>query len=200
MSAATPRASAKLMVPLGPLMSRLVLEPTLIARIEALATAAEAIARLEADGALVEACQLTAHAMPKREAVWWACMCARSVPDPQILPVDAAALEAAEAWVRRPEELVRRAALAAAEAAAFRSAEAWAAMGAFWSGGSMAPEGQPVVPAGEHLTGHAIGGGVVLAGIRRAPQDMEARLKRFLTSARDIAGGGAGRMLAEGTG
>jgi hypothetical protein len=37
---------------------------------------ADALQRLEARGFLVEAARLVAHALPKREAVWWACMCA----------------------------------------------------------------------------------------------------------------------------
>jgi len=191
----------KLSVPLPPLLPRLEFEPPARTVIEGVADAAEAIERLEAAGRAIEACKLAAHALPKREAVWWACMCARAAPDPQVMPealaLDLKALEAAEAWVRRPEEALRRAAMAAAEKANYRSTEAWAAVGAFWSGGSMAPEGQPVVPPGEHLTGVAVGGAVVLAGVRLRPQETEARLRRFLASARDIALGGAGRMPVE---
>lgn len=199
MSATSSRRSGKLGVPLAPLLPWLTLAAAIRPLVESLATAEEAIARLEAAGHGTEACQLAAHALPKREAVWWACMCARATPDPKATPEDALALEAAETWVRRPEEAARRAAMAAAERANFRSTEAWAAVGAFWSGGSMAPEGQPVVPPPDHLTGHAVGGGVVLAAVRIAPQQLEARLQRFLASARDIAQGGAGRLPAENT-
>ncbi len=195
--AAPRKAATKLHVPLAPLLTRIELEPPVRALIETEEMAAEAIARLEGAGHAIEACKVAAHALPKREAVWWACMCARSAPDPAATPADLAALEAAEAWVRRPEEKLRRAAMAAAETSNFRSTEAWAAVGAFWSGGSMAPEGQPVVPPGEHLTGVAIGGAVVLAGVRIRPQDCNARLGRFLASARDIAQGGAGRLPVE---
>ncbi len=144
-----------------------------------------------------EAVRLAAHALPKREAVWWACMCARAVPDPALAPTDLAALDAAERWVRRPDEAARRTAEAAAHKTQFRSPEAWAAMGAFWSGGSMAPEGQPVVPPAEHLTGVAVAGAVVLSAVRVRPERQEARFLRFLDAARDIAAGGAGRMPPE---
>ena len=137
---------------------------------------------------------MVAHALPKREAVWWACMCARGAPpDAAQTAEDVAALTAAEAWVRRPEEALRRAAMAAAEAARFRSTEAWAAVGAFWSGGSMAPEGQPAVPPPDHLTGVAVSGAVVLAAVRAEVNTHAARLGRFLAGARDIGLGGAGR-------
>lgn len=187
----------KMAVPLEPLLPRLELDA---AGQEALAGAIDAkaaIARLVALERFNDAARLAAHALPRREAVWWACMCARATPDPARTPLDEAALVAAEAWVRKPEEAQRRAAMKAAEAAAFRSAEAWAAVGAFWSGGSMAPEGQPVVPPAEHLTGVAVAGAVVLAAVRAWPERGPARLQRFVASARDIAAGGAGRLAPE---
>lgn len=188
---------SKLAVPLAPLMPRLEIEPDGARLLEGTIDAAEGIARLEQGGRLNDALRLVAHALPRREAVWWACMCARGVPDPAAKPEDLAALEAAERWVRRPDEANRRAAMAAAEKTGFRSSEAWAAVGAFWSGGSMAPEGQPVVPPAEHLTGVAVAGAVVLAAVRNAPQMADARYARFLVSARDIALGGAGRIPPE---
>src|SRR5512143_4369252 len=39
--------------------------------------AIEALARLEQAGLLIEATRLVAHALPAREAVWWACACSR---------------------------------------------------------------------------------------------------------------------------
>ncbi|MDB5374009.1 MAG: hypothetical protein JWP04_2651 [Belnapia sp.] len=195
-SAAAPRS--KLGVALAPLVPRLELDAECAVLLEGAASAEEAIARLEAAGKMIEACRVVAHSLPKREAVWWACMCARGAPpDPVQTAADLAALEAAEGWVRRPDEANRRAAMAAAEAAKFRSTEAWAAVGAFWSGGSMAPEGQPAVPPPEHLTGVAVSGAVVLAAVRAEVNTHAARLGRFLASARDIGLGGAGRVPPE---
>lgn len=188
---------SKLAVPLAPLLPRLELEPAAKAALQGAETAEDGIAKLEAAGEGMTAARLAAHALPKREAVWWGCMCARAVPDEAMTPLDIAALEAAESWVRRPDEKARRACMAAAEATNYRSTEAWAAVGAFWSGGSMAPEGQPVVPPQEHFTGMAVGGAVILAAVRRTPQHMPERLKRFLASAREIAMGGAGRIPPE---
>ena len=188
----------KLASPLPPLLPRLELEPPALALLDGLATAAEGILKLEAAGLRNEAARLAAHTLPKREAVWWGCMCARAVPDPALLPVDADALLAAEAWVRKPtEETLRRAAMEAAQRTAFRSPEAWAAVGAFWSSGSMAPAGQPAVPPPDHLTGVAVSGGVVLAAVRLRPEKAQDRLARFLSAARDIAAGGAGRIAPE---
>jgi hypothetical protein len=189
----------KLDVAFQPLVASLELGPEMREAVGSCATAAEAIAVLEGRGGFADAARVVAHALPKREAVWWACMCARSVPGRPRRAEDEAALGAAEAWVRRPEEAARRAAHAAAARAGFSSAEAWAAMAAFWSGGSMAPEGQPVVPPAEDLTGKAAIGSVLIAASRHEPHRGEERLRRFLGAARDIASGGAGR-LAEETG
>jgi hypothetical protein len=188
----------KLATPLAPLLPRLELEPPAAAMLDGAETCADAITRLEAAGLRNEAARLAAHALPKREAVWWACMCARAVPDPALAPTDLEALLAAEAWVRKPgDDAVRRAAMEAAQRTGFRTPEAWAAVGAFWSGGSMSPPGQPAVPPPDHLTGVAVSGGVVLAAVRLKPERAPDRLTRFLISARDIAAGGAGRIAPE---
>ena len=188
----------KLAAPLAPLLPRLELEPEAASALAGAHTAAEGVIQLEARGLHNDAVRLAAHALPKREAVWWACMCAGAVPDPALLPADAAARVAAEAWVRKPtDDALRRVAWEAAQKTSFRSPEAWAAVGAFWSGGSMAPEGQPVVPPAEHLTGVAISGAVVMASVRGHPERAQARLERFLIAARDIANGGAGRIPLE---
>ncbi len=188
----------KLAAPLAPLLPRLELEPPAAQALAGAQTAAEGLQRLEAAGFFNEAARLSAHALPKREAVWWACMCAAAVPDAELPAADAAARTAAEAWVRKAgDEGLRRAAWEAAQATAFRSPEAWAAVGAFWSGGSMAPEGQPVVPPADHLTGVAVSGAVVMAAVRGHPERAPARLQRFLAAARDIAAGGAGRIALE---
>jgi hypothetical protein len=188
----------KLAVPLPPLLPRLELEASHAALLDGAQDAITGLDRLAGAGALPEAVRLAAHAMPRREAVWWCCMCARAVPDPALPHPDAEALLAAENWVRRQDDETRRAAMAAAQRTAFRSPEAWAAVGAFWSGGSMAPEGQPVVPPAPHMTGVAVAGGVMLAAVRLRPERAPERFARFLASVRDIAGGGAGRIPPEG--
>jgi hypothetical protein len=158
---------------------------------------AEALEQLEAAGFLVEATRLFAHALPKREAVWWACMCvAHTAPDD--LPDAArAAREAAEDWVRQQTDQARRLAFERAQASGFITPEAWTAVAAFWSGDSMSPEGQPAVPPAPHLAGTAVAGAVALAAVRGDVTRRETRLRRFLESGRNVAAGGPGRLPAE---
>lgn len=160
-------------------------------------SAPEALEALVAGGYMNEAMRLLAHGLPRREGVWWVCMCARHTAPADLGAVDLAALEAAELWVRRPTDENRRAAFTRAEEARFGTPEAWACVAAFWSTGSMAPLGQPVVPAAPHLAGTAIAGAVSLAAVRGNPARQPVRLQRFLESARDISAGGTGRLAAE---
>src|SRR5262245_61246665 len=160
--------------------------------------AIEALDRLEQAGLLIEATRLVAHALPAREAVWWACACSRHTAACGADPASETKVrEAAEEWVRKPTDELRRAAMAEAEAAGFGSPEAWAAVGAFWSGDSMAPPEAPKVPPQPHFPGLAVAGSVALAAVRGPATRREARLHRFLVSAKDIAAGGAGRLEAE---
>lgn len=159
--------------------------------------AGDALDRLETGGFLAEAVRLVAHALPKREAVWWACMCTAHTAPADLPEADRKCREAAEDWVRQQGEKPRRRAFDLAQTVNFGTPEAWAAVAAFWSGGSMAPEGQPDVPPAPHLTGTAVAGAIGLAAVRGDVLRRDARLRRFLESGRNIAAGGPGRLPAE---
>lgn len=167
------------------------------ALLEGCAATSEALERLEGSGFLIEATRLLAHALPKREATWWACMCAHHTAPANLPEPDRTAVTQAEQWVRRQSDEPRRAAFAAAQQAGFGSPEAWAGVAAFWSGDSMSPIGQPVVPPADHLTGTAVAGAIALAAVRARPERQKDRLARFLDSAHNIAAGGPGRLPPE---
>src|SRR3954462_8819260 len=106
---------------------------------------------LLADKALFEdAVRFVAHALPKREAVWWAWVCARRASGESPTSKIGAALQATEKWIAQPNEDNRRAAMDAARTAEFGTAAGCAALAAFFSGGSLAPPNAPVVPPREH--------------------------------------------------
>src|SRR5436309_3482884 len=97
------------------------------------------VERLAEAGLFDDAFRFLAHALPRREAVWWACQCFRhgvaGLPAPPPAP-QLAAVQAAERWSAAPTEDHRRAAFAAAEAADFGNPAGCAALAAFLSGGS----------------------------------------------------------------
>jgi hypothetical protein len=157
----------------------------------------EAIRRLIEKGFVMEAAGCFAHALPKREAVWWAAMCAIHTAPPGLGEADRLAREAAEIWVRRQTEEARRQAMAHAERAGFQTPEAWAGVAAFWSGPTLGAIDALAVPPAPHLAGLAVAGAVALAAVRDAPERRAMRLAQFIESARAIAHGGAGRLEPE---
>lgn len=97
-----------------------------------------------------------AFVLPKRQAVWWACIAARLGIAGQTEAPKMEALRVAEAWVQTGSEEYRELAEGAAAAADHDGPAAWAAQAAFWSGESIAPPGQPMVPPPPHLTAMAV--------------------------------------------
>jgi len=139
-----------------------------------------------------DAIRFLAMALPKREAVWWACVAARNMMARDIQPQELATLSAAEAWVYQPTEENRRQAMAYAEAAEFKTASSWAATAAFWSAGSMTPPDAPVVPPAPDLTAKAVTGAVLLAAAGADPEKIDEVYSRMLAMGLDIAQGGKG--------
>ena len=139
----------------------------------------------------VDAARFLAYALPEREAVWWACLCVRSVPACFGDEISTRALEAAEAWVKDPVDTKRQAALEAVNEHKFEmptAPAAWAAMAAGWSRGSTATPDETVSPSGEHLTAHAVSGAIMLAAT--AEPDRAAEIyRRFLETGVQIAQG-----------
>ncbi|GJD50493.1 hypothetical protein OPKNFCMD_3236 [Methylobacterium crusticola] len=154
--------------------------------------AADFLAALVAAGLVVDAIRYLAVALPRREAVWWACATRRRMPVVETEP-EQAAWQAAEAWVYEPTELNRRATYAHAERLRFETAGAYAALGVFWSGGSLAPpESAQHVPPGDGLTGSAVGASVMLRCVPGEARTTAERQRLVLEAGFDIARGGSG--------
>jgi hypothetical protein len=118
--------------------------------------------------------------LPRRQAVWWACLGVRLLPDLARRPAEQVAVEVAEAWVQtqRAEECER--ALTASELCPLGSPATYAALAAWWCGPSLAPRGQqPVAPA-SFLPGVGVRSALILLlgdpafGGRLAPADLLA--------------------------
>ncbi len=134
-----------------------------------------------------DAVKFVAHALPKREAVWWAWITARRAAGEKPAPPIAAVLEATERWIAQPTDPNRRAAMAAAEKAGFDSAAGCAGLGAFFSGESLAPPELQAVPPGEHLTGKAVAGAVTLAAVSSEPEKAPEKFRNFVTQGLEVA-------------
>ena len=141
---------------------------------------------------LNDAVQFLAYALPAHEGVWWSCVCVRSELGPGTPPPAVAALLAAEAWALKPDEDSRRAAGAAGDATEMDNGASWAAMGAFWSGGSMVRPDLPPVEPTPDLTPKAVFAAVTFAGHEKDPSSADARFQEYLTRGIDLANGGTG--------
>ena len=131
-----------------------------------------------------------AAALPRREAVWWACRCARATLDPAAAPPEAeAALRAAEAWAAAPGDVNRRKALPAAEAADLGSPAGCAALAAFLSGGSLVPPPLKEVPPPAGACARAVAGAVTLAAAAAPAAEMGAFHRQFLQIGLAVADG-----------
>jgi hypothetical protein len=139
---------------------------------------AEFLARLSETGMAQDAVGFLSHALPKREAVWWACQCIREAGLDSSDAAKAALLAAAH-WVADPSEDRRRAAHASAQQAE-ATPESFAALGAFFSGGSIAPPDAPEVKPASDLTPRMITGAVLLAAVSKEPEKAPQKYQRFV--------------------
>ena len=137
-----------------------------------------------------DAVRFLAHALPKREAVWWGCVCVRQVLASGKPPAtDTAALQAAEKWVAAPSEENRQEALPAAEATEYGTPAGTLAAAAFFSGGSLAPPDLPAVPPPDTSTANMVAGGVDLAAVQTQPEKAAEKYRKFIATGIEVASG-----------
>jgi hypothetical protein len=152
-------------------------------------TARAYIDALVVKGMHADALKAMAHALPKRSAVWWACLCAAEAPGATTEDAAAAALETARAWVIDPTDARRRASLPAAEAAGMGTPAGCAAAAVYFSGGSLAPPDHPVVDPPDDLTGLMVANALVLAAVIKEPEKAAEKRSAFLRTGLEVAEG-----------
>jgi hypothetical protein len=146
----------------------------------------EFVALLTDNKLFPDAVRFLAHALPKREGVWWGWVSARRASGATPPPVIKAALDATEAWIAQPSEENRRAAHEAAKAADLGTPAGCAALAAFFSGGSLGPAHAPPVPPGEHLTAKAVSGAVIFAAIATEPEKAPEKFKNSIAQGLEV--------------
>jgi len=135
-----------------------------------------------------------AFSLPKREATWWACLCAKGGLKDKAKPEDLKAMELAEAWVYRPTNENCQVTMKAAEATAFQTSAGWAAVAAFWSGDNISTVAGITTPPGDELTGKAVNAAELLAASMQEPEKVNDYHQLFLKQGIDIACGGDGSL------
>ena len=133
-----------------------------------------------------DAVRFVAHALPRREAVWWAWVCARRSAGESPPPKIKAALDATERWIAQPNDGNRRLAMANAEKADLGTAAGCAGLAAFFSGGSLAPPEAPPVPPGEFLAAKAVSGAVIFAAVANEPERAPEKFRSFVAQGVEV--------------
>ena len=116
-----------------------------------------------------EAITFVAYMFQPRFSVWWGHECLRSHPE-LLDDQDDQMLGLAASWSNSLDETSRQTALDTAMDMAIKSPGVWLALGAGWSGGSLAPEGLDIVPPPPFITPRCVNG-AVLSALARAPLD-----------------------------
>src|ERR1022692_2386298 len=133
-----------------------------------------------------DAVRFVAHALPKREAVWWGWVCARRAAGENPPPKIKAALDATERWIAQPNDENRRSAMAAAQKAELGTAAGCAGLAAFFSNGSLAPPDAPVVQPGEFLAAKAVSGAVIFAAVAQEPEKAPEKFRSFVAQGVEV--------------
>ncbi len=150
-------------------------------------TPPEFIASLVEHEHYADAVRLLAHALPKREAIWWAWVSARRVLNGEPPPSIRTALQATEQWIMQPTEEHRRPMLTIAEEADIGTPPGCAALAVFLSGGSIAPPQLPPVEPGEFAAAKAIAGSVTLAAVSTEPERAPEKFRAFIAQGLEVA-------------
>lgn len=141
----------------------------------------------------LNAVRFLAHALPAREAVWWACQSARVALQHQSNQRTTLAYQTAVAWVQSPTETNRRAAESSIKGCGLEHAAGWAAQAAFWSNGSITASTEPAVAAPPYLYAHAVYGAVALAAAVDDPKQADELYLQLIDQGINIAQGGKGK-------
>lgn len=145
--------------------------------------------RLLASGHLAETRRVLALCLPKRRALWWACLCTQDAYGNSMPPQVAESVEAVVRFVRKPSETHRREAERVGRSSPSSRLEACLTMAAFFSEGNISlPHLPPVYPR-PYVTGRLVGVCVYLASVIRSPAQYKAYLRRYLEMGTQIARG-----------
>lgn len=149
--------------------------------------------RLLASAHANQAIAFLAYLLPRREALWWARQCVVALMGPS---AEDAALQAADLWIRDPDEYSRCAALEIGNSSEPGAATTWLARAAAWSGGSMCPPEVKPLPAPPTACAQAVNAAIVMAAVRAGePIGVMKRLAACAEAGIRFAEGGEARVF-----
>jgi hypothetical protein len=149
----------------------------------------EFLRTLVAAGKIEDAVTFCAYLLPRREGVWWACRCARASSDH--FAVDrAAALLAAEAWVKEPDDERRQAALELGTRGHCDDPLTWVALAAGWAGGLLVSSPHHLIPMPQYMTARAAHTAILISALSVKWDQRPAYLQACLADGTRLAENG----------
>ena len=159
--------------------ARCSLLPPALRLLDAAMTPARYIETLKREREYVAGIEFLSHALPAREAVWWACLCIQHAFGDTLEAGAKAACQAAVQWVLKPTEENRKIAKAHADALGNGGAVGLAAAAAGIAGAS----------SGALSSARAAGNAVKLASIHGDPVKIPDTQRRFVDLGLGVAAG-----------
>lgn len=155
------------------------------------------IESLSSAGKWTDAVAVMARTLPKREAVWWACYCARKTEVATKNKEEAAALKTAEKWAFKPTEEHRRDAFLQAQKCTAPSVGTMSCLAAAFSGGKLELNKEQSVDLDASVFTDIVSGTVIMAACEKEADQMNPTLERFLRKGKKIACGGRSKPKAQ---
>ncbi|MDC5707759.1 hypothetical protein OPW41_17770 [Vibrio europaeus] len=136
--------------------------------------------------------QFLAHALPVREAIWWASLCIQLRIDVWN-STQTQCIQTAQQWVQAPAEDLRRKAELLSNRLELNCGPSWLAQAIFWNGsGSIVAPDLPAVLPDPFLYAKAVAGSINHAAALPNWKGSEEYYTQSLSYALDIANGGNG--------
>jgi hypothetical protein len=143
--------------------------------------------KLSAEEKFEDAVTFCAYLLPRREAVWWACLSTRTFHHGDTMSGRTEGLLKAEAWVYEPTDQHRRAALEFGTAGNSSDPLNWLALGAGWSGGMLVSNPQVSVPVPQYMTARAVRTAVLLGARHIRPAERSTRMRASIADGIKLA-------------
>lgn len=141
-----------------------------------------------------DAVKVAARTLPPREAVWWACVCARKMSSITENPAEMSALQSAEAWVYKPNDDNRKKAFELAQVSDPCLAGGLSAFAATFNESKLPLMDGSEAELDKSVFTNMVSGAVMMSAGDAPGDEIYPQMERFLESAADIANGGDGRM------
>ena len=155
------------------------------------------IEALSAADKWTDAVAVMARTLPTREAVWWACVCARKTEVVSKNKEEALALKAAEKWAYKPTEEYRLEAFLQAQKCTAPSVGTMSCLAAAFSGGQLKISKEQSVDLDASVLPKIVNGVVTIAACEKGADQMNPMLKRFLQNGKRIACGGQNGLKSQ---